>query len=132
MKQIFIIILHIVHVLSNRNYIFPRKPLFPGTGVVRQSGAHGQGTVRGPKPMVGVFLVHFGWAPWNLGAPGHCPPCPPACYSPVCWNQYRCVTRSTPRLARKYVFCTNFQSIGYQGSTICYLKCRMCKHFLIV
>ena len=47
-----------------------------GTGVAKPSGAHG--TVRGPKPMGSLGLR----ARCALGASGHCPPCPPACYAP--------------------------------------------------
>ena len=75
-----------------------------GWGPPSPSGAYGQGTVRTPKQL--VFWLEAPWTlrewtrnsegpqtngilgfslvggPWTLGAPGHCPPCPPACYTP--------------------------------------------------
>ena len=55
------------------------------TGIARPLWALGQGTVRGPQNN-GCFRVHIGWGlQWvqTIGAPGHCPPCPPVCYAPV-------------------------------------------------
>ena len=31
------------------------------------------------------------WAPCTLGAPGFCPPCPPACYAPW-WKEMSYLT----------------------------------------
>ena len=49
------------------------------TGVARPPRTHGQGTMRGRKPMGSFWLG----ALFPFGAPGHCPPCSSSCHAPA-------------------------------------------------
>ena len=85
------------------------------TDVARPSGAHGRDTVRAPTQMV-VLGVHFG-----LGAPGHCPPCPPACYAPA-YPTFITASQSTLQIYNGcnccylYLFVVCFYPLKFQAS----------------